>query len=324
MAEGLEFAQPSGENGSDAVERQLGVNAQEALGLTRGEVRVGVDAQAALELRQRCGGQSEADGEGVAAEAREKIGAGFDGGKEREAVDRTAGAVGNAALGAFLDADDDGGLGGALDDARGENADNTAMPSVTVDNEEAVGGDFGVGAEAGFNDGERGGFDIAPLAIEALEFGSQLGGAVRVARREEFDHVGGDVHTAGGVDARGEAKGDVEAGDLLAGGIERGGSEERTETGANGAAQLAQAERCDGAIFAVKGNGVGDGGDGRHLEKAGQGFFAGASGIAALEQRLRKLERDGRAAEIFFRIQAIRLIRVQDGEGGREFVVRIG
>ena len=67
----------------------------------------------------------------------------------------------------------------------------------------------------------------------------------------------------------------------LRGGVERGGSEECAETGADGAAQLAQAERGDGAIFAVKRNGVGDGGDGRHLEKAGQNFFAQASGIAA-------------------------------------------
>ena len=93
----------------------------------------------------------------------------------------------------------------------------------------------------------------------------------------------------------------------LAGGVERGGGEERAETGADGAAQLAQAERGDGAIFAAEGNGVGDGGDGRHFEKAGQSFFAAASGIAALEQRLGELERDGRAAEDLFWIGACRV-----------------
>jgi hypothetical protein len=44
--------------GRDAVERQLGVNAQQALGLARGEMRVGIEAQAALELGQRVGGQA--------------------------------------------------------------------------------------------------------------------------------------------------------------------------------------------------------------------------------------------------------------------------
>ena len=98
VAERLELAQPSGEDGSDAVERQLGVNAQEALRLARGEMFGGVEAQAALELGKLFGGQREADGEGVAAEAGEEIGAGFDGGEEREAVDGAAGAVGDRRL----------------------------------------------------------------------------------------------------------------------------------------------------------------------------------------------------------------------------------
>ena len=84
VAEGFELAQPSGQHGRDAVERQLGVNAQKALGLARGEMLFGVEAQAALELRQRCGGQGKADGEGVAAEAREEIGAAFDGVEQLE------------------------------------------------------------------------------------------------------------------------------------------------------------------------------------------------------------------------------------------------
>ena len=247
VAEGLEFAQPSGEDRRDAVERKLGVNAQEALGLARGEVLLGIEAQAALELGQFFGGQREADGEGVAAEASEEIGAGFDGGEEHEAVDGAAGAVGYT----VFDADDDGRLGGALDDARGEDADDAAMPAVAVDDEEAVGGDFRVGCEAGFDGGERGGFHVAALAVEALEFGGELGGAVRVARGKELDDVGGHVHAAGGVDARREAEGDVEAGELFGCGIERGRGKERAQAGAHGTAQLAQAEGGDGAVFAA-------------------------------------------------------------------------
>ncbi len=149
VAERFELAQPSGEHGRDAIEGQLSVNAQEALGLARGKVLVGVEAQAALELGQRRGGQGEADGEGVAAEASEEIGAGFDGGEKGESVDGAAGAVGHA----VFNADDDGGLGGALDDARGEDADDAAMPAVAIDDEKAVGGEFGIGGEAGFDGG---------------------------------------------------------------------------------------------------------------------------------------------------------------------------
>ena len=141
VAEGLELAQPSGEDRRNAVERKLGVNAQEALGLAGGEVFGGIEAQAALELGKRRSGQGKADGEGVAAEAGEEIGAGFNGGEKGESIDGAAGAVGYA----VFNADDDGGLGGALDHARGEDADDAAMPAIAVDDEEAVGGDFGVG-----------------------------------------------------------------------------------------------------------------------------------------------------------------------------------
>ncbi len=89
VAERLELAQPAGENGRDVVERQLGVNVEQALGLARGEVFLGTEAEAALEFRQSGGGQGEADGEGVAAEAREEIGAALDGGEQMESRRRS-------------------------------------------------------------------------------------------------------------------------------------------------------------------------------------------------------------------------------------------
>ena len=56
--------------------------------------------------------------------------------EQLKTVYRAAGAVGHA----VLDADHDGRLGGALDDARGENADDAAMPAFAVDHQQAVGG----------------------------------------------------------------------------------------------------------------------------------------------------------------------------------------
>ena len=325
VAEGLEFAQPSGEDRRDAVERKFGMNTQEALRFARGEMDVGVVAQAALEVGELFSGESEADCEGVAAEAGKEIGARLDSGEEGEAIDGAAGAVGDFSLGAVFDADDESGLGGALDYARGENANDAAMPTVAIDDEETVGNEFGAGRKLCFDDGQCGSFDVATFAIEALEFCGQLGGAMRIARGKELDHVGGDIHAAGGVDARSEAKCDVESGDLPGGWVERCGGEERAETSADGTAELTQAECGDGTILAVKRHSVGDGGDGRHFEKAGQGFFAQASGIAAdwfrfLEQGLRELEGDGRSAERFFWIGAAGLIRIEDGEGGGERV----
>ncbi len=80
----------------------------------------------------------------MAAEAGKEIGAALDGVEQLEAIHRAAGAVGHA----VFDADHDGGLGGALDDARGENADDAAVPAFAVDDQQAVGGQFRIGGEA--------------------------------------------------------------------------------------------------------------------------------------------------------------------------------
>jgi hypothetical protein len=71
-------------------------------------------------------------------------------------------------------------------------------------------------------------------------------------------------------------------------------------------------------------HGVSDGGDGGHLEKAGEGFFAGAGRIAAFEDGLGQLEGDGRSAERFFRIRAAGLVGVEDGQRMGHGVVGLG
>ena len=58
----------------------------------------------------------------------------------------------------------------------------------------------------------------------------------------------------------------------------------------------------------MKGYGVGDGGDGGHLQETGQSFVAGADGVAALENRLGQFERNGRAAQGFFWVGTARLV----------------
>ena len=98
VAERLKLAQPAGEHRRDAVERQLGVNAEQMLRLAGGQMLFGIEAQAALELGQAVGGHGKADGKGVAAEAREEIGAALDGVEQVEAVDGAAGAMGHRRL----------------------------------------------------------------------------------------------------------------------------------------------------------------------------------------------------------------------------------
>ena len=251
----------------------------------------------------------------MAAEAGEEIGAALEGVEQLESVDGAAGAVGHA----VFDADHDGRLGGALDDARGEDADDAAMPAVAIDHQQPVGGEFGVGGEAAFDGGERGGFGVAALAVEPLELGGQFlrrGPQSRVVKSSMTSEATSMRPAALMRGARRKATSKPVS--CFGGGIERGGGKQRAQARAHGLAQLAQAQRGDDAILAAQRHGIGNGGDGRHLEKAGQSFLAGADGVAALQHRLRQLERDGRAAERFFRVGAAGLIGIENGERVRE------
>jgi hypothetical protein len=155
-------------------------DAQNVLRQPRSQVLAGVEAQAALQFGQSLGGQGKADGEGVAAEAGEEIGAALDGVEQMEAIDGAAGAVGDT----VFYADHDGRLGGALDDAGGENADDAAVPAVAVNEQQPVDSQLVVRSEADFNGGECGGLGLAALVVEPLELGGQLGGAGRIAGGE--------------------------------------------------------------------------------------------------------------------------------------------
>ena len=58
VAERFQLAQPAGQHGRDAVQWQLGVNAQQAFGLPGGQVLIGVEAQAVLQFRQPSAGMA--------------------------------------------------------------------------------------------------------------------------------------------------------------------------------------------------------------------------------------------------------------------------
>ena len=58
VAERFELAEPSGEDGGNAVEGQLGVNVQDAFGFACGEVLFRIEAQAALEFGERRAGRA--------------------------------------------------------------------------------------------------------------------------------------------------------------------------------------------------------------------------------------------------------------------------
>ncbi len=310
VADGLELLEPAGEDRGDAVGREGGVDADDLLFGAMGELAVGVVIEALLEQGNAVCWQGKADSEGVTAEAGEEIGAAFEGVEELESVDGAAGAVGHA----VFHTDDDGGLGGALDDAGGEDADDATVPTVAGDDEHFVGGELGFGGEAVFNLAEGLSFGFAAVEVELLELGGELAGAGGVAGGEELDDFCCDVHAAGGVDAGAETEAEIVAGDFLAGGIELGDGHEGAKAGPGGFAELANASGGEDAILSAEGDGVGDGSDGDHFEKGREDFAAGAGFVLAFEESLCELEGDGCAAEGFFRVGAAGLVGIEDGE----------
>ena len=320
VADGLQLLEPASKDRGDAIGRQGGMDADDLLFGAMGELLVRIAVEALLEFGDSVGGEGEADGKGVAAEAGEDVCAGFEGFEELESVDGAARAMSHA----IFHADDDGGLGCALDDAGGEDADDSAVPTIAGDDEHLVGGEFGFGGEAGFDLAEGLGFGFAAVEVELLELCGEFLGAGGVAGGEELDNFCGDVHAAGGVDAGAEPKAEVVAGDFLAGGVELCDGHEGAQAGTGGLAEFADAKGSEDAVFAAERDGVGDGGDSNHLEEGGENLVAGAGLVFALEQGLGEFEGDGSAAEGLFRVLAAGLVGVEDGEGIGDSVAGVG
>ena len=302
MTEGLELAQPAGEDKRNAVQRQLGVNAEQVFGLALGEVFLGVEPQAALEFRKRSAGRAKPMAKAwppkrVKRSAQLSMALrSWKPSTERPEPWATPSSTLTTMAGLAVRS--------TTREARMPMTPRCQpSPSMT---KQPVCGELGVFGKAGFDGGECGGFGLAAFAVEALELGGQFGGAGPVTGGEELDHIRGHVHASGGVDARRKTEGYIEAGDGARGWIECRGGKEGAQAEARRAAQLAQTKRGDDAVFALERHGVSDGGDGGHFEKAGQCLFAGAGWVAAFQNGLRQLQSDGSAAEEFFWIFAVR------------------
>src|ERR1017187_5645112 len=115
--------------------------------------------------------------------AREQISACLDSFQQHEPVDRAAGAMGNA----IFNADHNGRTRGAFNDARCEDADDPAVPAVSINDEQASIGQFRIGCETLFDGGEGNRFRIAAFTIEPLKLVGQLTRAAEIARTEELD-----------------------------------------------------------------------------------------------------------------------------------------
>jgi hypothetical protein len=158
------------------------------------------------------------------------------------------------------------GLAGALNDARGEDADDAAVPAVSVDDETAGLVEV-VLVELLEDFGQGGGLGGAALDVQLFELLGDGLGAAGIFGGEELDDFGSDVHASGGVDARAEAEADVNRREFALGGVELSDLHQSAQTGVDGALQLLNAQGDEGAIFAEERDGVGYGSDGEQLEE---------------------------------------------------------
>src|SRR6188472_1617706 len=149
---------------------------------------------------------------------------------------------------AVLVAEDKRGVAGALDDARGEDAKHAAMPAVAVDDEAALAVEDAVG-EHGVDLGEHGLLSGAALGIQLIELVGERAGAFDVARGEELDDFGGDVHAASGVDARADAEANIAGSERATCGVELRDIKQGAQTRVDRATQAGDAKRGDDAVL---------------------------------------------------------------------------
>ena len=309
VAQRFQLAQPSGEYRRDLVERQLGMNVQMRSGSRAARRSAAQSARRRLSSGS-AGGQGEADREGMSTETREEIAAGFDGCEQGGTVDGAAGSVRDA----IFHADDERGLGGALDNARGEDADDAAMPAVAIDNEKTAAASsassarrVSMAASARASVSRR-----SRLRRSSLSASSVARAASRVQKSSMISEATSMRPAALMRGARRKATSkpvsgfDAGSSCAAAKSARRPAPTGRRSSRRPSAAMTRFSPRSGTASAMVAMAAI--------LRKLGSSLVARAVGIVALEQRLRELERDGGAAERFFRIAAAVLIGIEDGE----------
>ncbi len=193
------------------------------------------------------------------------------------------------------------------------------MPTFAPEDESGlVVGNGGLGAL--FQDGgDHASFGFLTFAVEVVELLGDGLGAVRRGGEEEVYDVAGVSHAAGGVDAGADLEADLASGGRLAGRNARD-IEQGAEAGIGGAIEAEKSVMDEDAVFAAKGNDVGDGGDGGELHERIE-HFALALGRhrGGEKESFGELEGNTCTAEVLIGVRAAGLIGIDDSDGGRDF-----
>ena len=173
--------------------------------------------------------------------------------------------------------------------------------------------------ESRMNGIENSAFFRLTLGVELVEFVGDLAGAGRVFHAEEFDHVAGNVHAAGGVDAGRNAESNFARSQWPAADLRN--FEQRLQPRIYRGAQRFETEFGEYAILPGQWHGVRDGGDGDYFHERLQERGLISVSEAALHESLRQFEGNARAAQRFAGIFATWLIRIQHRQRGRHAVL---
>ena len=211
---GLGVAGAEGAEGGEGADRALGellglddgIDATAGLEVLLAETPLGDGLERAPEVEESLGVEGDAGGVAVAAEPREVLAALAERVDEVEALDAPGAPLPHAAL----DADDEGGLVEALDDAGGDDADDAGVPAFGPEDETA-----GTGTLLGLGDGldEHPLLDPAAVGVGLVELRGERAGLVEARGPEQLEADGGVVEAAGGVDAGAEMEADLAGAD---------------------------------------------------------------------------------------------------------------
>src|SRR5882757_4181987 len=198
----------------------------------------------------------------------------------------------------------------ALNNPRGCDADDTAMPALPLDHGAVGGTQAGISVHSLDDGSEDLTLGFLALVVELVEASSNFAGLRRIFGGKEIDHAAGHIHTSGGVDARADTEANVPSREWPFA-VELCHLEKSFESGVDRLAQTSEAEFGEDAVLSGKWDYVGNGADGGDLEErrqktAAAGFF---------QKSLSKLEGNTRAAEILAWIRTPGLIWIENSVG---------
>jgi hypothetical protein len=211
-----------------------------------------------------------------------------------------------------------GGLVEALDDAGGDDADDSGVPALGPEDEAA-----GTGALLGLGDGldEHALLDLAAVGVGLVEVRGERAGLGEARGAEELEADGGVVEAAGGVDAGAEMEADL-AGAHGPFGLEVSDFLEGADAGALGVGERVEAVANEDAVGSGEGDDVADGGERDEVhERLERGLAAGvepAEGAKRAPERHHEVEGDAGGAQGLGGVLAAGLVGIEDGDGGRQ------